>query len=404
MRVKIEKLGRLGDGIAPGGVIVPLALPGEEVEGEIVEGRINVPRIVTPSPHRVRPACPRFRACGGCALQHASEDYVARWKRDLVIAALAARGVEADVRAPITSPTNSRRRATLSARRLKKGALVGFHGRASGQIVAPEGCTLLHPDLLAALPALHALTSAGASRKGEMKFTLTRTLGGVDVMARGGKEMGLSLRQELAAIAAEHGLARLQWGEEPVATLAPPLVQMGPARVPLPPGAFLQATEEGEKVLVSAVTESVCGASRVADLFAGCGTFALPLTAKCEVAAYEAEEAMLRAMQAGWRGAEGLKRLETHTRDLFRRPLLPDELARFDAVVIDPPRAGAQAQMQEIAKAHVPVVAAVSCNPESFARDARILLDAGYSMGPVTVVDQFRWAPHVELFARFSLT
>jgi len=375
MRVRIGKLGRLGDGIASGGVIVPLALPGEEVEGDVVEGRIDAPRIVTPSPHRVRPACPRFRACGGCALQHASEEHVALWKRDLVIAALAARGVEADVRVPITSPANSRRRATLSGRRLKKGALVGFHGRAT----------------------------AGASRKGEMKFTLTRTLGGADVMARGGKEMGLSLREELAAIAARHGLARLQWGDEPVATLAPVVVQMGPARVPLPPGAFLQATEEGEKALVSAVTESVSGASRVADLFAGCGTFALPLTMKCEVAAYEAEEAMLRAMQAGWRGAEGLKRLETHTRDLFRRPLLPDELARFDAVVIDPPRAGAQAQMREIAQAHVPVVAAVSCNPESFTRDARILLDAGYSMGPVTVVDQFRWAPHVEIFARFSL-
>ncbi|WP_102106597.1 class I SAM-dependent RNA methyltransferase [Oceaniglobus roseus] len=399
----IERLGHLGDGIAPGPVYAARTLPGEVIEGEVAKGRIAAPRILTPSPERVAPPCRHYGACGGCALQHASDAFVAGWKREVVQTALAAQGIEAEVGAPLTSTRNSRRRATLSGRRTKKGTLVGFHGRASGTITEIPGCTLLHPDLLAGLPACHALTLAGASRKGEMALTLTRSDTGLDVAVTGGKPLDAQMRMELAQIAGQHDLARLSWEGELIAGARPPVQGFGVARVAPPPGAFLQATAEGQAALTDAVRRMVGPAKTVIDLFAGSGTFALPLAESAEVHAVEGDRAMLDALDRGWRTATGLKSVTTEPRDLFRRPLLPDELSRFAAAVIDPPRAGAEAQVQELARAAVPTIAAVSCNPVTFARDARILLAAGYTLGPVTVVDQFRWSPHVELVAAFRL-
>jgi 23S rRNA (uracil1939-C5)-methyltransferase len=199
-------------------------------------------------------------------------------------------------------------------------------------------------------------------------------------------------------------LARLSWDGEVVFQSEPPVLAMGVARVSPPPGAFLQATPEGEAALLRAVLEATDGARRVADLFAGCGTFALPVAQRAEVHAVEGSSQMLAALDHGWRTALGLKRVSTETRDLFRRPLMPDELARFDAVVIDPPRAGAEAQIGQIAAAQLPRVAAVSCNPVTFARDARALVTAGYRLDWVQVVDQFRWSAHVELTACFTRT
>jgi 23S rRNA (uracil1939-C5)-methyltransferase len=302
------------------------------------------------------------------------------------------------------SPPSSRRRATLAGRRLKTGALVGFHARGSDTLTAIPGCLLLAPPLMEALPGLEAIVAAGASRKGEMALTITALEPGVDVAVTGGKPLDAGLRIELPRIAARHRLGRLSWEGETLYQPQPPTLAMGRARVTPPPGAFLQATAEGEAALVAAVTEAVSGARRVADLFAGCGTFALPLAARAEVHAVEGDAAMLSALDAGWRGAPGLKRVTTEARDLFRRPLLADELARHDALVIDPPRAGAEAQMREIARAAggPAVIAAISCNPVTFARDARILTEAGYRLDWVQVVDQFRWSPHVELAARLS--
>jgi len=405
MRLTIARLGHLGDGVAegPGGpVFVPRALPGEVVEGEVAAGRMEAPAIVTPSPDRVRPPCPHTRACGGCALQHASDAFVAGWKADVVRQALAGQGLAAPIRAHHTSPAASRRRATLAGRRTKAGALVGFHGRGSGVLVEVPGCMVLAPEVLAVLPALHAAVLAGASRKGEMSFALSLTDAGVDVAATGGRVPDAALLQSLAALAEAHDLARLVWNGEPVAARRPARQAFGAARVVPPPGAFLQATREGEAALLAAVRDAVGGASRVVDLFAGCGTFALPLATGAEVHAVEGEPGMVAALLAGARGAPGLRAVSAEARDLFRRPLLPDELARFDAVVLDPPRAGAAAQVAEIARAGVPVLAYVSCNPVTFARDARALAAAGYALDWVEVVDQFRWSTHVELASRFS--
>jgi 23S rRNA (uracil1939-C5)-methyltransferase len=402
MRVSIERLGLHGDGIAAGPVFVPRTMPGEYVEGDVVDGRMDAPRIVTPSPERVRAQCVHYKSCGGCALQHASDDFVARWKIEIVRTALAARGIEANPDEIDTSPPRSRRRAVLSARRTKAGPLIGFHAPRSDAITRVPGCVLLHPGVMAAIPSLESLVAAGGSRKGTMRLAVSLSQAGPDVSVSGGKPLDGNLASELAGIAGKAGLARLMWDGEPVALAAAPTQAFGKANVTPPPGAFLQATAEGEAALLREVRRAVGPAARVVDLFAGCGTFSLPLADAAEVHAVEGEADMLAALDAGWRGASGLKRVTTETRDLFRRPLLADELDRFNAIVIDPPRAGAEAQMIEIAKSNVARVASVSCNPITFARDSRLLLDAGFRLDRLVVIDQFRWSTHIEIAAAFS--
>ncbi|TCM82038.1 class I SAM-dependent RNA methyltransferase [Rhodovulum steppense] len=399
MSLTIDRLSLRGEGVTAEGVTVALALPGELVEGEIAEGRIARPRILTPVADRVRPPCPHFASCGGCALQHASDGFVAAWKTGVVETALAGQGLAAPLDPIHTSPPASRRRAVLAGRRTKKGVLVGFHGRASDQIVAIPDCRLLHPDLMAALPGCEALVALGASRSGEVTLTLTRSEDGVDLAVTGSKPAAAA---GLAALAERHDLARLTWNGEVIATRRPPRQRMGRAHVVPPPGAFLQATEDGQAALTQAVRAALAGAQRVADLFAGCGTFALPLAEAAEVHAVEGDAAMLAALDRGWRGAPGLKRVTHEARDLFRRPLRPDELARFDGAVIDPPRAGSEAQVDQIAASGLARLAYVSCNPVTFARDAKRLDSAGFRLGGVQVVDQFRWSSHVELVATFT--
>ena len=401
-QVTIERLGHLGDGIAPGPVFVPGALPGEVVEGEIADGKMATPKIVTPSPDRVRAPCPHFRACGGCVLQHASDNFVAGWKAGVVQQALSAQGITAEIAAVRTSTANSRRRAVLSGRRTKKGAIVGLHARASDAIVEIPGCLLMAPAIMSVIPALTELTAELGSRKGELSFAVTVSEGGLDLAIRGGKELDGPMRIRLAEIATGNDLARLVWDDEVIVTRRPPVQKFGRADVVPTPGAFLQATPQGEAALLNGVRRAVGKAKIVADLFAGCGTFALPLAEDAEVHAVEGSAEMLKSLESGWRKGERLHRVTTEARDLFLRPLMPEELKKFDAVVIDPPRAGAEAQMQQLADSEVPVIAAVSCNPVTFARDAKVLTNAGYILDWIEVVDQFRWSPHIELVARMS--
>ena len=333
---------------------------------------------------------------------HASEEFVAGWKEGVVRAALAAQGIDTVFRPVSTSPARSRRRATLAGRRTKKGAIVGFHGRASDTIVEITDCRLLHPDLMATLPSLAEVTLLGASRKSELNFSVARTEGGIDLAVTGGKPLDQSLFSELAKLCEHADFARLTWSGDTVAARRPAAQRFGVARVVPPPGAFLQATAEGEAALVAEMREVVGDSHRIVDLFAGAGTFSLSLAARAEVHAVEGEDNVLSTLHAGWRQAEGLRRVTTEARDLFRRPLLSDEFKAFDAVVIDPPRAGAEAQCRELAASAIAVIGAVSCNPVTFARDARILTKAGFGLDWVRVVDQFRWSPHVEIAARFS--
>jgi 23S rRNA (uracil1939-C5)-methyltransferase len=402
--ITIHKLGHHGDGIAPGPLYAPMTLPGEVVTGTVDGQILTEVRIVTPSPDRVAAPCRHFKTCGGCRVQHASDGFVADWKIGIVAEALRAQGISAEISGIETSPPRSRRRAGLSARRTKKGALAGFHGRASGTIVEIPDCHLLHPDLMAALPVAEALAQVGGSRKAELSVLATLSDSGLDIAVTGGKPCDRALETELAVTAERLDLARLSWDGEVIAMRRPPYQVFGPARVVPPPGAFLQATQEGEAALLRQVAEITEGARRIVDLFAGSGTFTLPLAGRAELHAVEGDRAMIAALDRGWREAQGLKKVTAEARDLFRNPLLPEDFKGSDAVVIDPPRAGAEAQVAELARSGVPVIAHVSCNPVSFARDAARLIAAGYVMSPVTVVDQFRWSAHVELVAGFRLT
>lgn len=412
MRLVIERLGHLGDGIAmaedASGKMVPVYapgfLPGEVVEGDLVKDSLTGGKIITPSADRVKPPCPHAKSCGGCLMQHAADPFVAAWKEGIVRGALAGQGLDAPFLPMAISPPRSRRRATITGRKTKGGVLMGFHARGSDTLVAIPNCQLLHPDLIASFPALEALVRLGGSRTTELQMTVTRSLAGADVSVTGGKPLDAPAQMELARLCEEHGFARLTWNGETVALRAAPMQRFGKALVAPPPGAFLQATAEGESALLKAVALAIGSARKVADLFAGCGTFSLPLAERAEVHAVEGDAAMTLALEKAARNTDGLKRVTVEARDLFRRPLEPDEFKGVEAVVIDPPRAGAEAQTDRLAAAKVPVIAYVSCNPATFARDAKVLVAAGYRLDWVQVVDQFRWSAHVELAARLSLS
>jgi 23S rRNA (uracil1939-C5)-methyltransferase len=395
----IEGLTHLGLGkVDDGRTLLPRVLPGEEVS-VAQDGTV---RIITPSVDRVAAPCRHFKTCGGCAMQHATDAFVANWKQEIVRKAITAQGLTTVFRDIATSPPQSRRRAKFSGQRTKKGVLLGFHAKGSDVIIGVPDCQLVTPGLLAVRPVLEALIMFAASRKSQVGFTVTETTVGPDIAIETEKELTSQLRMELAVFAQNHGVARLMWGNEVIVTMTPPAQDFGGVSAVPPAGAFLQATHHGETALRDAVTEVTSGAKRIVDLFAGSGTFALPLSKNAEVHAVEGEADMIAALDRGWRDGKELKRVTSEVRDLFRRPLEPDELKKFDAAVIDPPRAGADAQIATLAASVVKKVAMVSCNPVTFARDAKALVGAGFTMNWLQVVDQFRWSPHVEVVASFT--
>ena len=400
----IKRLGIFGDGIAEGPVFVPMTLPGEVVTGTLNGTTLVDVKIITPSDDRVAPPCKHFKSCGGCQLQHASDSVVEAFKTDIIAQALAAQGIKTEIRPIVTSPAQSRRRATFAARRTKKGAMSGFHGRASDTVIEIPDCKLVEPELLAARDIAEALAELGGSRKATLAVTVTTSRVGLDVQVSGGKPIDGPLRITLAALCDNRGFARLTWDDEVIAQRAPPVQRFEVADVCPPPGAFMQATAHGEAHLLAAVQEAVGDAKRVIDLFAGCGTFTLPLAKNAEVFAVEGDKQMMAAMDKGWRMAQGLKTVTHVARDLYRRPLLPDESKKYDAVVMDPPRNGAEAQTAELIRSEIKRVAYVSCNPVTFARDVARMIEGGFTLDWVQPVDQFRWSSHVELAAQLSRT
>jgi len=378
--------------------LIPGVLPGEEIE-ITPDGK---PRILMPSTDRVRPPCRHAKSCGGCAMQHASDDFVAAWKQDIVRRSLMAHGIETSFRPMAISPPQSRRRAKFSARRTKKGAIVGFHGRMSDALVEISDCQLLSPGLMQAMDGLEALARITCSRKGETALTVTETTSGADVHVSTDQPLSVEAQHTATSLAHQYGFARLSWNDDVVVALKPAQQLFDGISVTPPPAAFLQATLEGERVLQQTVGEIAVGVDRIVDLFSGCGTFTLPLAKRAEVHAVEGELDMLDALDKAWRGGPNLKRVSTEPRDLFRRPLEADELARFDMAVIDPPRAGAEAQIKTLVQSKIDCIAMVSCNPVTFARDAAVLTKGGFSLNWVQIVDQFRWSAHVEVAAAFT--
>ena len=335
-------------------------------------------------------------------MQHGSDAFVAQWKSDVIAEGLAARGLKTEIRPMTTSPPSTRRRAVFHARRTKTGAMIGFKMRGTDTLVEVPDCQVLDPGILAVMPFLKNLTRRYASRKGEIDWAVTLSHAGLDIDIRGARILTPEEISELANQSGSAGIARLTWDGEDVAVHAHPTQIFGGTPVVPPPASFLQATQHGEEALWTSVSEALKGAKSVVDLFAGCGTFALRSAAHSEVSAYENAPEMIAALSHAWRQKQGLKGVNALSRDLFRRPLLPMELDKFDAIIIDPPRAGAEAQTREIAKSSVPRICAVSCNPITFARDAQILSDGGYTLDWLQPVDQFRWSAHVELAAQFT--
>lgn len=400
--VTISHIGHRGDGVGEGR-FVPYTLPGEVVEVAGEAERALPARIITPSPERVEPPCPHFGTCGGCALQHwASAPYL-DWKRDLVAAALRQQGLAAEIAPAIDAHGAGRRRVTFHARRGDGPRLkVGFAAARSHAIIAIDACPLLVPALEPALPAARAIAAALEGAGKPLDIQVTATDQGLDIELRGAGRLAEPQRLALIAAAGKAGLARLTNHGDLVMQREPPTVTVDGFRVPLPPGAFLQATEAGEETLGRLVMEGVGKAKTVADLFCGVGPFALRLARRARVRAVDSDEKAVAALAAATRHAPGLKPIAAEARDLFRRPLMAKDLKGLDAVVFDPPRAGAEAQATILAKADVGRIVAVSCNPATFARDAVLLTAGGWKLGTVTPVDQFRWSAHVELVATFS--
>ncbi|RIX31594.1 class I SAM-dependent RNA methyltransferase [Sphingomonas edaphi] len=389
----IVRIAARGDGVTAGGQHVAFGVPGDMLldDGTLQQG-----------PGHQQPPCRHFPACGGCQLQHLTDAAYADYCRSRVAGALAQHGLETEIAEPHLSPPRTRRRTSLRALRAGGRVLIGFNEAGSNRLVDMAECHVLHPALFELVAPLRRLLDVilPARRSGEMQMSLVDQ--GVDVSLKGVEVTGLESVERLTDFCEQHGLARLSvdegYGPETRFEPQPATVTLGGTPVNFPSGAFLQATSDGEAALVQEVRSACAGAARIGDLFSGLGTFALSLEGQI-TAAEAARDAVLSLKLAASRAS---RTLVVEHRDLYRRPYDPKELAAFDAIVLDPPRAGALEQVRELAKSEVPRIAYVSCNPATFARDAEMLVAGGYRLDRVRPVGQFRWSTHVELAAAFS--
>lgn len=401
----VSAIGARGDATAEGEdgpIYAPFALPGERIRARVTGHRAELLEVLEPSPQRQDAACRHFGRCGGCQLQHWREDAYLAWKRDQVRDALAKRGfggVEVDPVIPAWG--EGRRRAGFHAARQGGQVRLGFIERGGARLTPISQCPVLAPALETMALKLGPLADLVLPQRGEITLLCLLTDAGIDVAVKGAGRADLLKREaleRLSALAHELQLARLSIDGEPIITRAKPTLRMGRAVVTPPPGAFLQATAQGEAELARLALEALTGAARVIDLFSGIGTFALRAAEQAEVLAVEADDEMLAALKAAADGAGGaLKQVSTLRRDLLRTPLSSLEMKKFDGAVIDPPRSGARLQAEQIARAPVRKLAYVSCDPASFARDIKVLIEHGFTITRVTPVDQFRWSPHIEL-------
>lgn len=408
LTLAIEEIGAQGDGVGRDGgepVYTPLTAPGDVAVIEARGPRGRLFELLEAGPDRAEPPCIHYGGCGGCSLQHVTGAFYRDWKKARVAEALARAGLaDAPIADMIETPVASRRRVAFAVKRRKHGIVFGLNARHSAEIVSLTDCVILHPELRAGLPALRALAEAVPGET--FDFAVTHCQNGFDVNIEG--EIAEPRGRALLALtdAADAGdVVRLSLNREALVVIEPPVVDVSGVALTPPPGAFLQASREGETALAGLVAEGVGSAARVADLFAGCGVFALPLARSATVTAIDADEAALNALMAAVGAAqtrgEKITPIRVETRNLFERPLSQEELQAFDAVIFDPPRAGANAQAAALAKSAVPRVIGVSCNPATFARDAALLVAGGYRLENVTPVDQFVYSSHIEIVGLF---
>ena len=398
--VTITGLGAEGDGVATTAagaqVFIAQALPGETWRFE--EGYPSEP--VTLLPERRRPPDPNDEPCGGCIARHMPPAMYESWKRDLLVRALKSQGIDAEVAPLITVPEHSRRRATFNAQRSRGMMRIGYHGRRSHELVAAEDCPVLDTRIVALLPALAELADIVVARDDTTRVAVTLTDSGADVDIEGSESaLNAAARTHIGKIMAAARLARVSVGGVPVIERQAPVLHVAGKAIIPPPGTFLQAVPQAEQAMIDLVTAALGKAKHVADLFSGLGTLTLPIAQKARVAAYDADRSAIGALSDAVRRNQGLKPITAQPRDLFRDPLAPMEMKDFDAVVLDPPRAGAKAQCERLAQSKIKRVVMVSCNPATMARDLRILIDGGFSLDAITPIDQFLYSPHLEAVA-----
>jgi 23S rRNA (uracil1939-C5)-methyltransferase len=399
--VEILRLGGKGDGVASldgEPVYVPFALPGERWR---VAGDESVR--LSDSGERAEPICRHYLKCGGCLAQHMSDALYRDWKRSLVVEAFRHRGIDAEVADLVVVPPGSRRRAYFGIERRGGEVSIGFREEGQHVLVDLAECPVLDPSIVAAVPGLRALARIAMPDRVGGRLLVTKLDHGLDVsFDNGRKDLSPQERGALAALAQKLGLVRLAVGGDAIVAAGRSVVTLGGAEVEIGPGVFLQAVPEVERLLADLCVKALPkGAKAAADLFCGIGTLTLPLARRVQITGYDSDKRAIAALAGAVRHAQGLKPVTPVVRDLFRDPLSARELSGFDAVVLDPPRAGAAQQAERLAKSKVPVVMAVSCNPATLARDARTLIDGGYRMGSVTPIDQFVFSAHVEAFAVF---
>ncbi|MBY5399204.1 class I SAM-dependent RNA methyltransferase [Rhizobium leguminosarum] len=407
--VTIEKLGAQGDGIASsagGPVYVPFSLPGETVAIARVKSQGTIMSITTPSPDRQEPPCRHFGpdglngTCGGCTLQHMADAPYRAFKRQLVIDALKSKGLTPEVGAIVPARPGERRRVVFAARKTEKDMLVGFNQAESHHIVAIEECPISSAGIIARLPAIRAIAASLATSAEPFRIAVLETLSGLDISVDDVKKLSDPQRRKAIETALSlRGIARVSLNGEILVEPSKPMVEFGGVQVSPPPGGFTQATKPAEEAMAELVMAHAGKAKRIADLFAGSGTFSLRLARIGRVHAVEAEAKALAALDHAARNTQGLKPVTVEKRDLFRRPLMTQEFKPYDAVVFDPPRAGAEFQCQELARSGVKKIVAVSCNPLTLARDLAILVEGSYRITGVTPIDQFLWTSHVEVVA-----
>ncbi|TAY65458.1 class I SAM-dependent RNA methyltransferase [Rhizobium leguminosarum] len=407
--VTIEKLGAQGDGIASsagGPVYVPFSLPGETVAIARVKSQGTIMSITTPSPDRQEPPCRHFGpdgvngTCGGCTLQHMADAPYRAFKRQLVIDALKSKGLTSEVGQIVPARPGERRRVVFAARKTEKDMLVGFNQAESHHIVAIEECPISSAGIIARLPAIRAIAASLATSAEPFRVAVLETLSGLDISVDDVKKLSDPQRRKAIETALSlRGIARVSLNGEILVEPSKPMVEFGGVQVSPPPGGFTQATKPAEEAMAELVIAHAGKAKRIADLFAGSGTFSLRLARIGRVHAVEAEAKALAALDHAARNTQGLKPVTVEKRDLFRRPLMTQEFKPYDVVVFDPPRAGAEFQCQELARSGVKKIVAVSCNPLTLARDLAILVEGGYRITQVTPIDQFLWTSHVEVVA-----
>ncbi|ANL33042.1 class I SAM-dependent RNA methyltransferase [Rhizobium phaseoli] len=407
--VTIEKLGAQGDGIAGsagGPVYVPFSLPGETVAIARVKSQGTIMSIATASPDRQEPACRHFGpdgingTCGGCTLQHLADGPYRAFKRQLVVDALKSKGLTPDVGEIVPARPGERRRVVFAARKTEKDMLIGFNQAESHHIVAIEECPISSAGIVARLPAIKAIAASLATNAEPFRVAVLETLSGLDLAIDEIKKLSDPQRRKaIETVLGLRGIARVTLNGEILVEPAKPIIDFGGVEVSPPAGGFAQATKPAEEAMAELVLAHIGKAKRIADLFAGAGTFSLRLARIGRVHAVEAEAAALAALDQAARKTQGLKPVSVEKRDLFRRPVMTQEFKPYDAVVFDPPRAGAEFQCRELARSAVKKIAAVSCNPLTLARDLAILVEGGYRITGVTPIDQFLWTSHVEVVA-----